>query len=340
MPIDQSDSGNGRPMEFFWQQLDGSQRLVLSSLATCFAASTGTELLTLICELGLERDAFQTAIDSLCNYSLIHDEDGRWSVSESVHSFIKMALGESVWNTTRRAVVTGCMLYANTHNGRSQTDYALLDIERTNLLGAARWAAEHAMHAEVNQFAFDLVANSQYLHQVSYMNESLVLLEAGVAAAHSLEDKSAQSAHLNHMGIAYTELDQVEQAIDCYQQSLKIAREIGDRLSEGNSHGNLGSAYHHLGQLECAIEHHQQALTIHHDVGDLRGEGFDLYNIGMILEKQGKIEEASQHIEQARAIFVEIKAPLVGHCDQALSRMRSSSSTSPRKKKRLFKKRH
>ena len=49
-----------------------------------------------------------------------------------------------------------------------------------------------------------------------------------------------------------------------------IAREIGDRRGEGNRLGNLGSAYSDLGQVEKAIEYYEDALAIGKEIKDPR----------------------------------------------------------------------
>ncbi|MCD4777934.1 MAG: tetratricopeptide repeat-containing protein, partial [Desulfobacterales bacterium] len=52
--------------------------------------------------------------------------------------------------------------------------------------------------------------------------------------------------------------------------ALVIAKEIGDRRGEGNHLGNLGLAYSDLGQVEKAIEYYEQALLIGKEIKDPR----------------------------------------------------------------------
>ena len=52
--------------------------------------------------------------------------------------------------------------------------------------------------------------------------------------------------------------------------SPSIFREIGDRRGEGNSLGNLGNAYAALGETRRAIEHYQQSLAIGREISDPR----------------------------------------------------------------------
>jgi tetratricopeptide (TPR) repeat protein len=50
---------------------------------------------------------------------------------------------------------------------------------------------------------------------------------------------------------------------------------------EGAFLGNLGLAYSDLGQIEKAIEHYQQALAIHREIGYRQGEASQLGNLGI-----------------------------------------------------------
>lgn len=51
-------------------------------------------------------------------------------------------------------------------------------------------------------------------------------------------------------------------AIEYYEQALSISREIGDRRGEGADLGNLGLAYSDLGEVEQARTCWQQSLAI------------------------------------------------------------------------------
>ncbi|NER84253.1 MAG: tetratricopeptide repeat protein [Leptolyngbya sp. SIO1D8] len=64
------------------------------------------------------------------------------------------------------------------------------------------------------------------------------------------------------LGNYHLVLGNYPKAINFYEQSLSIAREMGDHQGKGNALGNLGIAYYYQGEYEQAIEYHQQHLTI------------------------------------------------------------------------------
>ncbi len=84
----------------------------------------------------------------------------------------------------------------------------------------------------------------------------------------------------NNLGNAYDSLGQYQRAIDFYQQSLEISREIGDRGGEAASLSHLGTAYKSLGQYQRAIDFHQQSLEIRREIGNRWGEANSLGNLG------------------------------------------------------------
>ena len=114
-------------------------------------------------------------------------------------------------------------------------------------------------------------------------------------------ERRLEATGLNHLGLAYSSLGQVEGdkdhpgAIDYYEGALVISREIGDRRGEGNHLGNLGSAYHSLGQVGRAIDCYEGALAISREIGDRRGESNRLGNLGNVYADLGQVEGDKDH---------------------------------------------
>jgi CHAT domain-containing protein len=112
------------------------------------------------------------------------------------------------------------------------------------------------------------------------------------------------------LGSAYGSLGEYPKAIEFYQQSLAIKREIGDRKEVANSLNNLGNAYANLGQYPKAIEFHQQSLGIAREIGNREGESIFLSNIGLTLQKQQQPELAIVFYKQSVNITEGIRQDL------------------------------
>jgi tetratricopeptide (TPR) repeat protein len=73
--------------------------------------------------------------------------------------------------------------------------------------------------------------------------------------------------------------------VDALETGVEATRALDHRHDEGAFRGNLGLAYSDLGQMERAIEHYQQALAISREIGDRRGEAFTCWNLGLLYEE-------------------------------------------------------
>ncbi|MDB9312549.1 tetratricopeptide repeat protein [Spirulina sp. CS-785/01] len=114
------------------------------------------------------------------------------------------------------------------------------------------------------------------------------------------------TASLTSLGYAYNSLGRYTEAIEVYQQSLTIEREIGYRRGEANSLNGLGHAYYFLGRCTEAIEYHQQSLTIEREIGRREGEANSLNNLGNAYDSLGRCTEAIEYLQQSLTIHREI----------------------------------
>ncbi|MEM1256420.1 MAG: tetratricopeptide repeat protein [Cyanobacteria bacterium P01_H01_bin.21] len=114
------------------------------------------------------------------------------------------------------------------------------------------------------------------------------------------------SVCLNGLGGAYHSLGRYQQAIDCHQQDLELARKTGNRKGEGSALGGLGNAYNALANYPEATHCYQQWLGITQDVGDCQGKAKALGNLGDINESLGRYEQAISYYQQCLTIAAEI----------------------------------
>ncbi len=75
------------------------------------------------------------------------------------------------------------------------------------------------------------------------------------------------TASLTSLGIVYDSLGEYQKAIEFYQQSLAIKREIGDRRGEAKSWFNLGFTYYKLDRISEAKEAYLQARELYQALG-------------------------------------------------------------------------
>jgi len=144
-----------------------------------------------------------------------------------------------------------------------------------------------------------------YLSQKEPIKASEYLIDA-FKLAEQQQNLALQARVKSDLGEASKQQSQYQQAIDVYQQSLEIQRQIGDRNGEANSLGNLGAAYSSLGEYERAIEFYQQSLEIQRQIGDRKGEANSLGNLGAAYGSLGEYERAVEFYQQSLEITRQI----------------------------------
>lgn len=143
-----------------------------------------------------------------------------------------------------------------------------------------------------------------------YYSEALLkspqFLALSLSEVQQREARRQDGALYGSLGLANAALGDAQEAIECHQQALTIAREMGDRRGEGAHLVNLGLAYRALGKPAQAIAHYEHALLILREIGDRRAEGADLGNLGLAYSDMGHTREAIRYYEEALAIHREI----------------------------------
>ena len=136
--------------------------------------------------------------------------------------------------------------------------------------------------------------------------KAIEFYQQSLAIKKELGDRQGQANSLNNLGNAYLNLGQYPKAIKFHQQSLAIFQELGDRQGQASSLGNLGLAYRNLGQYPKAIEYHQQSLAIFQELGDRQGQASSLGNLGLAYRNLGQYPKAIEYHQQSLAIDKEL----------------------------------
>jgi tetratricopeptide (TPR) repeat protein len=238
-------------------------------------------------------------LGELVDFGLLQSGEGYQVSHTLIHTYARRRL------PVEAEVITRLVDYYTTFAREQQgsAGYAHLDWERAHLLRLVEGCAERQAWAGVYEVVW---AIDGYLEIRGYTVERRVALEAAVVASQQLGQRRDEGACLGSLGNAYSNLGEVQRAIEFYEQALSIAREIGDRHNEGASLGNLGLAYSNLGQVEQAIEYYQQALSIAQDIGDHRNEGNWLGNLGLAYRDLGEVKRAIEYFEQALSVAREV----------------------------------
>ncbi len=150
-----------------------------------------------------------------------------------------------------------------------------------------------------------LITLSLTISESCGVNSQVGLLDS-TAVAQTTNNRKAEADRLREQGLKQFESNQLQKALQSWQQSLAIYREIKNRQGEAASLGLLGVVYHKLGNYRKAIDYYQQSLAIKKEIGNRQGIAASLDILGVAYGKLGNYRKAIDYYQQALAIKKEI----------------------------------
>jgi tetratricopeptide (TPR) repeat protein len=141
---------------------------------------------------------------------------------------------------------------------------------------------------------------------LNVLQEALAIYQKlGSSPQTQLRHKQGEARAIALTGLAYSELNQKDEALKNLQQALTIQREIGDKEGEGKTLNHLADVY--IGgntdqkRLKEALELLQQALTINREVNNQSNETVSLGMLGWVYNNLGNNEQALKFLNEALA---------------------------------------
>lgn len=163
-----------------------------------------------------------------------------------------------------------------------------LETERGNLVAAVRAAVD-----DDPEDAWRLVVVLRgFLRQRRYADDWLTLAEAGLRAARSVEDVTAQAACWHSLGHAQWRCGRYAEAADCYQHALAESERAGWSDGQIGSLSALGAVSHEQGRHDEAIDYYQRSLAL--PGGDRPGVQtlITTGSLGLVYQTTGRVHEA------------------------------------------------
>jgi tetratricopeptide (TPR) repeat protein len=137
-------------------------------------------------------------------------------------------------------------------------------------------------------------------------DEAIDCYEYSLKIYRKLRDLSGEGGSLNNLGVVYEAQRRWDEAIDCYHHSLIIFQSLKDRQGESVSLNNLGNVYNLQYQWAKAIESYRHSLIIKEELGDRHGQGKSLNNLGMVYNSQNQWVQAIECYEYSLRIYQEL----------------------------------
>jgi tetratricopeptide (TPR) repeat protein len=174
--------------------------------------------------------------------------------------------------------------------------------ERTNLMASIRWAHQAQEWEIVTSLAKNLV-NFFYTYAdwTDWEQTHLLALETtrilkdlsdSYSPSNNIAERDAEAQTLMNLANLYALQNDWLKASDCYEESLRIFRQLGERLGIAKTLGNLANIYSQQGDWGKASDYYQQSLNIFGELKDNYGEGQTLANLGILAAQQNNEEKA------------------------------------------------
>ncbi|MGD1809477.1 CHAT domain-containing protein [Dapis sp. BLCC M126] len=144
-------------------------------------------------------------------------------------------------------------------------------------------------------------------NQLANYPQALEYYQQAVKLRRQINDKKGVGSSLNSIGAVYFRQGNYNQALDYLQQALKIRQELGDLVRVARTQNNIAAIYLNKAKYSQALEYYQQALQTFKELGNLQGEAAVINNIGLIYQQLGQYEKSLEWYQQALAIHQQTK---------------------------------
>jgi len=169
-----------------------------------------------------------------------------------------------------------------------------------------------SIHYHLGEYPLAIKSHQQALSLVDRIHEQNVISSPFFQLALAItKDKDAQifrslkALSLSLIGRVYDAQGQYQQALEYYQQSLNISRQMSDRYGEGTALSNIGSVYNSQNNSQ-ALNYYQQALAIREQIGDRNGIAYSLNSLGLYYNNLNEYDKALNYYQRSLNIFREL----------------------------------
>jgi len=123
----------------------------------------------------------------------------------------------------------------------------------------------------------------------------------GLASAEHVDDTQGQLLLLNQLGMSHRSVHQLDQAVDCLNRALELARTVDNRMEEAHALNLLGLIHVRARRLDTATSHFARAMEIFREVDGDRWAASAQSNLAGAHLEAGRLPEAAEAVRAALA---------------------------------------
>ena len=121
-----------------------------------------------------------------------------------------------------------------------------------------------------------------------------------------LGDKESAATILNSLGYIYTSQGDTENGLTYYFKSLKVQKELGNKIGIATALNNIGYANTKKGDEKQGLEYYLKSLKILEELGDKAKLAYSINNIGVIYKNQGNFEKGLEFFNRCLKLQKEL----------------------------------
>ncbi|MFI2652217.1 tetratricopeptide repeat protein [Micromonospora fulviviridis] len=180
---------------------------------------------------------------------------------------------------------------------------AWFNTEHAVLLGILERAAQKGLDAYAWQLAWTL---ESYLDEQGHWRDWTTTQLAALRAAYRLDDRRWQAGSHRSLGVAYTQLGELDEAHRHHRKALALFEKLGDPVSQAHTHRGLGWVYNQQDRWSDALQHNELALELYRQAGHQPGQAMAVNNAGWLHAQLGDHHAALAYCERAVELNREI----------------------------------
>jgi predicted ATPase/DNA-binding SARP family transcriptional activator len=144
-----------------------------------------------------------------------------------------------------------------------------------------------------------LAGSAHVAHSTGDYEQMRASAEASLDLFRELGDERETALALNQLGIALSNLGDIEGGIVCHEENTEISRRLGDGIRLAAALNNLGYCRLRRGQYDRARIRFEEGLTVCRKIGHSTGESVMLGNLGLAAVLEGRPKGALDSFREA-----------------------------------------
>lgn len=190
--------------------------------------------------------------------------------------------------------------YALNQLGRIYRDISLYP-QALDLFKEALTVSQEAESIEFKVYSLNMISviyrrTDAVKAALDFSQEALRLSETVAEPSEGL--KRSKNVSLNSIGNIYQMLEQYDLAIEKYEQTMDLERELDNKLGLAINHQNLGECYEAQGKLEPALQNFRKSLVYNEIIDSEKGKVICNYSIAHVYVHLGRVNEAVDKLKE------------------------------------------